>query len=114
MALPAIDCFLGLPPEERVRAIYEALLDLVENTGGSTGSGNYTPTYVLATGDGSIPAGVLGWSITAISGTVTVQDQGVPVGLKVSDGGYGGRTSTDAIPYTVSGGSAAVLYSVSA
>lgn len=114
MALPTVDCFLGIPPEERMRAIYEALLDVVENTGGATGSGNYTSTIDVATASGSIPAGVLGWSITAISGTVTVNGESVPNGLRVGGGGYGGRTSTAAITYTVAAGSAAVAYDTTA
>lgn len=114
MALPTVDCFLGLYPDERWKAIYEALLDVVENTGGASGSGNYTSSYDLAVASGSVPAGVLGWSITAISGTITVQGASLPVGATVNGGGYGGRTSTAAIAYTVTAGSAMVAYDLSA
>lgn len=114
MALPTVDCFLGIPPEERMRAIYEALLDVVENTGGASGSGQYTSVYDFASVSGSVPAGVLGWSITAVSGTVTVQGDSLPIGGTASGGGYGGRTTTAAIAYTITAGTAMVSYDVSA
>lgn len=38
MALPTVDCFLGIPPDERWKAMYEALLDIQSATGGGSGS----------------------------------------------------------------------------
>lgn len=110
MALPTIDCFLGIPPEERVLAIYEALLEVVDNTGGSSSSSTYTSNFENASSDGSIPAGVYGWSITVLSGTATINGGAVPVGARVGGGGYGGRKSTAAISYTITGGNLLVAY----
>src|SRR5688572_19194672 len=70
--------------------------------------GTFTSATTLATGNGSVAAGVLGWSITAISGTVTVNGASIPVGATVSGGGYNGYVLGTAVPYTVTSGSALV------
>lgn len=81
-----------------------------EAVGGDTGSSEYTSVFSLATADGTIPVGALGWSISAVSGTVTVQGSALAVGQSVKGGGYGSKTLKTAIPYTITGGSALVIY----
>lgn len=90
-------------PTQLFYFLYCLVYSINEAIGGGTGSDEYTSTFVNATGNGSIPAGVLGWSVTAVSGTVTVGGQSLPNGATVRGGGYGGRTSSAAIAYTVSG-----------
>jgi len=87
----------------------EVGLKVIDIAGGS-GASNYTSNIVTATSNGNVPSGVYGWSITAISGTVTVGGQSLPVGASVGGGGYGGATSLTQVAYTVSGGSALISY----
>lgn len=97
--------------------LYCLVYQINENTGGGTAPGagsNYTSVPITATGNGSIPAGVLGWSVTAVSGTVTVNGQALAVGGSFRGGGYGAGVSNAAIDYTVAGGSALVSYDLPA
>lgn len=77
--------------------------------GGSSG-GTFNSTTLNATSSGSIAEGVLSWSITALSGTVTVDGATIPVGASVSGGGYAGYTLNSAINYVITSGSALVNY----
>lgn len=97
-------------PTQLFQFLYCLVYSINEAVGGGTGSDEYTSSFTNATGNGSVPAGVLGWSITAVSGTVTVGGQSLPAGGTVSGGGYGGRVTSAAIAYTVSGGVALVAY----
>jgi len=108
MALTSCDCIKEQTPNEVQQSIYCALLTLIEASGGDVGSDQYTSAPALVTASGSIPAGVLGWSITAISGTVTVNGTSLANGNTVRGGGYGGRTLKTAIAYTITAGSAMV------
>lgn len=72
--------------------------------------GLYSSVVVNATGNGSIPAGVLGWSASVMSGTVTVAGVSVPIGATVGGGGYAGYVADAAIAYTVSGGVLVISY----
>lgn len=72
--------------------------------------GVFDTTVLEATGNGSVPAGVLSWSVTAKSGTVTVAGQAMAAGETVGGGGYSGFVMNQAVAYTVSGGSAKVVY----
>lgn len=108
-ALTTCDCIGSFPPNEVQWQIFCVLQQILVASGGGTGSDQYTSTVDTATVDGSIPAGVLGWSITNVSGTVTVNGEALAVGGSYRGGGYGGRVSTAAISYTVSG-SALVAY----
>tara|TARA_R110000868_G_scaffold17320_1_gene76222 strand:+ start:61 stop:405 length:345 start_codon:yes stop_codon:yes gene_type:complete len=110
MALPTCDCVKTQTPNEVQQSIYCALLSLIAASGGDVGSDEYTSAPALVASSGSIPAGVLGWSITAISGTVTVNGTALAVGNSVRGGGYGGRTLKTAIAYTITSGTALVSY----
>lgn len=82
-----------------------------EAVGGDVGSDQFTSSPQLVTADGTIPAGVLGWSFTAVSGTVTLNGSGtLPLGATLRGGGYGGKTTSAAIAYTITAGSALVTY----
>lgn len=73
--------------------------------------GTFTSSAGLVTSSGNIPAGVLGWSVTAVSGTVTVTGgAAIPVGASVGGGGYSGYVTQAAIAYTIAAGSAIVAY----
>jgi len=109
MALPTCDCVKTQNPNEVQHSIYCALAALVTASGGEVGNDEYTSTPALVTSSGSIPAGVLGWSITAISGTVTVNGTALAVGNSVRGGGYGGRTLKTSIAYTVAAASSALV-----
>lgn len=85
--------------------ILEAILEAL---GGGITTDQYVSLPVLAVADGTIPVGVLGWSITAVSGTVTVNGSALAIGQTVRGGGYGGRTLKTAIAYTITAGSALV------
>ena len=111
---PTCDCIGAYPPTLVLQWIYCVLQQINANTGGATPSDQYTSSPGVVTTSGSIPAGVLGWSFTAISGTVTFNGTSVPIGTTLQGGGYEGRTSTTAIPYTISNGSAAVNYDLPA
>lgn len=105
----------GYTPPQILVFMYCLLYSINENTGAAPpDQGEYTSTFTNATGNGSVPAGVLGWSITAVSGTVTVQTNALPNGATTRGGGYGGKVSSAAIPYTVTGGVALVSYDVPA
>lgn len=93
-----------------LREIFCALSSINTAVGGETTNDQFTSTVQNDTDGGSVPTGVLSWSITALSGTVTVQGQSLPVGATVGGGGYTGKTSSAAIPYTVAGGAALVSY----
>lgn len=108
--IPSCDCIGAFPPEEVQRLIFCVLLSIRAAVGGEAGSDEYTSTFDNVSADGSIPAGVLGWSITVLSGTVTVQGKPLPAGGSTRGGGYGGKTTSAAIPYTVAGGSVLVAY----
>lgn len=71
---------------------------------------SYTPTFRNATASGTIPAGVLGWSVTAISGTIEVLGEALPVGATVTSGGYTGYVTDDAVDYDVTAGVALVVF----
>jgi hypothetical protein len=102
-------------PTQLFQFLYCLVYSINEAIGGGTASDKYTSSFTHATGNGTVPAGVLGWSVTAVSGTVTVQGQSLPTGATVRGGGYGGRTLTAAIAYTVAGpGVALVTYDVPA
>ena len=109
MALPTCDCVKTQTPNEVQQSIYCALLSLIAASGGDVGSDEYTSAPALVTSGGSIPAGVLGWSVTAISGTITVNGTALAVGNSVNGGGYGGRTLKTAIAYTVAAASSALV-----
>ncbi len=72
--------------------------------------GTFGTVIALATTSGTIPAPVLGWSVTAVSGTVTVGGASVPVGASVGGGGYAGYVSANDLAYTISAGSALIVY----
>lgn len=75
-------------------------------TGGSPGpatGGEFTTTTTIATGAGTISAGALGFSVTAISGTPTFNGATLPAGATVSGGGYPGYVTEEAISYNASG-----------
>lgn len=73
--------------------------------------GSFDSTFVRATGAGTVPASTtLGWSITAISGTVTVRGVALAVGATVGGGGYTGYSMASAVAYDASGGVAHVVY----
>jgi len=110
MALPTCDCVKTQTPNEVQQSIYCALLSLIAASGGDVGSDEYTSAPALVVASGSIPAGVLAWSITAISGTVIVNGTSLANGNTVRGGGYGGRTLKTAIAYTIAAGSALVSY----
>jgi len=83
----------------------------VIDAGSSVGTATqYASTVTNATGDGSIPQGVLGWSVTALSGTVAVEGATLPVGATVGGGGYDSAVSSVTINYTIAAGSALVVY----
>lgn len=105
MALPDCRCIGSYPPEKVQQLIYCALLSLVAASGGDVGSDQFVSNPQLVTSSGSIAAGVLGWSATAVSGTITVNGSALAIGQTVRGGGYGGRTMATAIPYTVTAGS---------
>ena len=109
MALTTCDCVKTQTPNEVQQSIYCALLALITASGGDTTTDEYTSAPALVASSGSIPAGVLGWSITAISGTVTVNGTALAVGNSVNGGGYGGRTLKTAIAYTVAAASSALV-----
>jgi hypothetical protein len=108
-ALTTCDCVKTQTPNEVQQSIYCALLALITASGGDTTTDQYTSAPALVASSGSIPAGVLGWSITAISGTVTVNGTALAVGNSVNGGGYGGRTLKTAIAYTVAAASSALV-----
>ena len=93
-----------------IKKMAAAMFALLRANGGDAASDEYTSTQSLATSSGTIPAGVLSWSISAVSGTVTVGGQALAVGAKLGGGGYGGRTLKTAIAYTISAGSALIAY----
>ncbi len=108
---PTCECIGAYPPTLVLQWIYCVLQQINANTGGATPSDQYTSSPGLTTSSGSIPAGVLGWSFTVVSGTVTFNGSGtLPVGATFSGGGYDGRTLGTAIPYTIAAGSAIVTY----
>ena len=73
--------------------------------------GTFTSSNGLVTSSGNIPAGVLGFSVTAVSGTVTVGGGGaLPIGGTVNGGGYTGYVTQAAIAYVITAGSAIVSY----
>lgn len=79
--------------------------------GPPTASGSFDTTVLEATSSGSVPAGVLSWSITAKSGTITVGGQAMATGETVGGGGYDGYVMASAMAYTVAGGgSCKVVY----
>lgn len=87
----------------------ELAVKVIDIGGGGSG-GVFNSTTLAATSNGSIAEGVLSWSITVISGTVTVDGQTIPVGATVGGGGYSGYTLNSAVNYTVTGGTALVNY----
>jgi len=68
---------------------------------------------VVTTG-GTVPVGALSWSITNLTSTdLTVSGDTIPAGATVGGGGYGASsTLATAITYTLSTGSAIVVYDV--
>jgi len=108
-ALPTCDCVKNQTPNEVQQSIYCALLAVVAATGGDTGSDEYTSNPSVVTASGSFPVGALGWSITALSGTVTINGTTLPVGSTITGGGYGGRTLKTAIAYTIAAASSAAI-----
>ncbi len=83
----------------------------VLDAGSSSGTTiQYSTSLTNTTSTGTIPAGVYGWSVTAISGTVTVDGQTIPVGASVSAGGYGSAVSLSEVNYDASAGNALVIY----
>lgn len=104
--LPSCLCIGSYNQTLVLQWIYCALLAIEANTGGDTADDQFTSSPQLVTASGSIPAGVLGWSLTVVSGTVTINGSGtLPVGATFSGGGYGGKTLSAAIPYTITAGS---------
>lgn len=117
--LPACTCIGSYNPTTVLQWLYCALLTAnatLESIneavgGGEAGAGEFTSSPALVTASGSIPAGVLGWSFTSVSGTVTLNGSGtLPLGATFRGGGYGGKTMSAAIPYTITAGSALVSY----
>lgn len=80
--------------------------------GGGTSSATFTSTIIEGTGPGSVPAGVLGYSITVLDGPVTVEGVSLLTGASVGDGGYPGFRTANAISFDATGGSALVVYAV--
>jgi len=72
--------------------------------------GRFTSTHLRATGSSTIPAGVLGWSVTAISGTVTVGGVTLDAGASLSGGGYTGYVMSASLAYDATGGVAQIVY----
>lgn len=114
MALPTCCEIKNYAPNAVQQQIYCALLAILVASGGDVGSDEFTSNPQLVTTSGSIPAGVLGWSITAVSGTVTINGQALSVGQTVRGGGYGGKTLKTAVPYTIAAGSALISTDVPA
>lgn len=112
MALSSCDCIKEQKPEEVQKSIYCALLAILAASGGDIGTDEYISNPSIVTTGGTIPVGALGWSIAALSGTITVNGTTLPVGGSLSGGGYGGRILKTAIAYTVTGGSAAITYDI--
>lgn len=108
--LPSCACIRHYTIPDKLDAIYGALLGILTAVGGGTTDDQFTSTVDNASASGSIPAGVLGWSVTALTGTVTVAGEALPVGATVSGGGYLGKTTTAAIPYTIAAGTALIVY----
>lgn len=116
--LPSCLCIGSYNPTIVLQWLYCALIaanatleSINEAVGGETGSDQFTSTPALVTASGSIPAGVLGWSFTVVSGTVTLNGSGtLPVGATFRGGGYGGKTMSAALAYTIAAGSAMVTY----
>lgn len=108
--LPSCLCIGSYNPTIVLQWIYCQLLQIAANTGGGgEAGGEFTSTTLNDAASGSIPAGVLAWSASAISGTITVNGAALPVGASVGGGGYVGRVSSAAIPYTVAGGGSVLI-----
>lgn len=71
---------------------------------GVTPTGQFN-SVVFSTGSpaSTIPAGVLSWSFTCLSGTAVVGSAGLTPGQTVGGGGYGGNTMKAAINWSQSG-----------
>lgn len=110
MALTSCDCIKEQKPNEVQQSIYCALLAILAASGGDPGTDEYISHPAIVTASGSIPIGTLGWSITALTGVITVGGTTLPIGGTLTGGGYGGRILKTAIAYTVTGGSAAINY----
>lgn len=97
----------GVDPSGNVRAL---ACDTSGNltTAATTTGATVTPTTsaIGASASGNIPAGAKGFTFTAISGTVTLGGQTMPVGLTISST----NVLASNLAYTTGGGSSAYLY----
>lgn len=109
MALPTCDCIKEQTPNEVQQSIYCILAAILVASGGDVGSDEYTSNPSVATASGSFPVGALGWSITALTGTVTIGGTTLPAGATITGGGYGGRTLKTAVAYTIAAASSAAI-----
>lgn len=98
------------PFEAMVELLCSRLDTISAAVGGTSGTDEYVSVINLETTSGSIPVGALSWSITAVSGTVTVSGDALTTGQSVGGGGYAGKTLKTAISYTITAGSALVAY----
>lgn len=83
-------------------------------TGGSNSAGTAakylsTPLNVTASSSVQIPQGVLAWSVTALSGTITVAGKSLAVGQTLRSGGYVGRVSATPIVVNSAAASTALI-----
>lgn len=82
----------------------ELLMRALGYASGVVPTGNYqTTTFTTGGVASNIPAGVLSWSFTCLTGTSTVGSATVAAGQTTGGGGYGGLTLKTAIPWTMSG-----------
>jgi hypothetical protein len=91
----------------------EVLLKVSVREGGSSPAAlQYQSNVQIVTADGSIPTGVLSWSVTNIDSTdFEIEGAALPANASVSGGGYGpSATSASALAYTLSNGSALVVF----
>lgn len=93
----------GIPWSAR-EAQTELLIGALGFAPGVTPTGTYTST-TFSTGGvaGQIPAGVLSWSFTCISGTAVCNGGNMGPGYTFKGGGYNGMTMKTLIPWTLNG-----------
>jgi hypothetical protein len=103
---PYGECFTEFGDTNNLAAIAQATSELAFGSSSGATPGQFTSAPQLVTVSGSIPAGVKSWAFAAVSGSVTLNGSALANGTTVSGGGYSGQTLANAIPYTISGGSA--------
>lgn len=102
--------------EELQAAIYCILTQINAAVGGDPSADQYVSHPTRITGDDiTIPTGARSWSMTVISGIVTIQPSGqpqytVPVGGSLSGGGYGAAGLQGSILISAAAGDTLVQY----